>query len=48
MIAFYPAHMDACFVDDEVARAQPGAFYGGWITNDIVGPFKGAPGTNGW
>lgn len=48
MVAFYPARMDNCFVDDEPAHAQPGGFYGGWITNDIVGPFKGAPGTNGW
>jgi uncharacterized protein (DUF427 family) len=48
MVAFYPALMDACFVDDERARAQPGGFYGGWITNDVVGPFKGVPGTNWW
>jgi hypothetical protein len=48
MVAFYPALMDACFVDDERARAQPGGFYGGWITRDVVGPFKGAPGTNWW
>jgi len=48
MVAFYPARMDACFVDEEPARAQPGGFYGGWITDDVVGPFKGAPGTDGW
>ena len=48
MVAFYPALMDACFVDDELAQAQPGGFYGGWITQDVVGPFKGAPGTNWW
>ena len=48
MVAFYPALMDACFVDDERARAQPGGFYGGWITSDVVGPFKGVPGTNWW
>lgn len=48
MVAFYPALMDGCFVDDEPARAQPGGFYGGWITSDIVGPFKGAPGTSQW
>lgn len=47
-IAFYPAPMDACLVDGEQARPQPGRFYGGWITNDVVGPFKGEPGTTGW
>jgi uncharacterized protein (DUF427 family) len=46
--AFYGHLMDACFVGDERARPQPGSFYGGWITNDIVGPFKGEPGTAGW
>jgi uncharacterized protein (DUF427 family) len=40
-IAFYPGKMDACFVDDERVEPQPGDFYGGWITHDIVGPFKG-------
>ncbi len=47
-VAFYPSAMEACFVDGERVRAQEGDFYGGWITNDIVGPFKGAPGTRGW
>ena len=47
-IAFYPAAMDACFVDEEQVTAQPGGFYGGWITDRIVGPFKGAPGSMGW
>ena len=47
-LAFYPSKMDACFVGDEQVRAQPGDFYGGWITSDIVGPFKGSPGTMGW
>ena len=40
--------MDACFVDDERVVAQPGDFYGGWITSDVVGPFKGERGTSGW
>ena len=48
MVAFYPALMDACFVDDELVLPQPGGFYGGWITSDVVGPFKGTPGTNWW
>lgn len=46
-LAFYPRHLE-CFVDDESVRAQPGGFYGGWVTDDIVGPFKGEPGTQGW
>ncbi len=45
-IAFYPAKVDACFVDEERVEAQPGDFYGGWITSDVVGPFKGADGTS--
>ncbi len=47
-IALYPGRMDACYVDDEQVQAQSGDFYGGWITSDIVGPFKGGPGTLGW
>ena len=47
-LAFYPALMDACYVDGERVKPQPGGFYGGWITSDIVGPFKGEPGTQGW
>jgi hypothetical protein len=46
--AFYPARMEACYVGEERARPQPGSFYAGWITEDIVGPFKGEPGTMGW
>lgn len=47
-VAFYAAPMDACLVNGEVARPQPGNFYGGWVTDDIAGPFKGEPGTMGW
>ena len=47
-IAFYPALMDACFVYGERVTPQPGQFYGGWITSDVVGPFKGEPGTEFW
>lgn len=47
-LAFYPGLMDACYVDGEKVRAQEGDFYGGWITSEIEGPFKGAPGTHGW
>ena len=47
-IAFYPGLMDECLVNGEKAKPQPGNFYGGWITEDLVGPFKGAPGTLFW
>jgi uncharacterized protein (DUF427 family) len=47
-VAFYPGRMDACYVDGEQVQAQSGDFYGGWITHDIVGPFKGQPGTTFW
>lgn len=47
-LAFYATRVDACYVDDERVRPQAGDFYGGWITNNIVGPFKGPSGTWGW
>lgn len=47
-IALYPGRMDKCTVDGEVVMPQEGGFYGGWITSNIVGPFKGAEGTWGW
>jgi uncharacterized protein (DUF427 family) len=47
-VAFYPGLMDACYVDGEQVEPQPGGFYGGWITKEIVGPFKGGPGSWGW
>ena len=37
-----------CFVDDELVEPQPGGFYSGWITRDVVGPFKGIEGSWGW
>ena len=46
--AFYPGRVDAAWLDDERVLAQTGDFYGGWITAQLVGPFKGAPGTLGW
>ncbi len=46
--AFYAGRVDACYVDDELVQAQPGNFYGGWITAKVVGPFKGGPGSWGW
>ena len=47
-LAFYAGKVDACSVDGEFVKAQPGDFYGGWITSHVRGPFKGAPGTLGW
>ncbi len=47
-IAFYARAMDGCFVDGVRVTPQPGEFYGGWITPDLAGPFKGAPGSMGW
>jgi uncharacterized protein (DUF427 family) len=46
-LSFYPAHI-ACFVEDERVQPQSGGFYGGWVTKEIVGPFKGTPGTQWW
>jgi len=47
-IAFYAAPFDGCFVDGERVVPQPGGFYGGWITTDLAGPFKGVPGSRFW
>jgi hypothetical protein len=44
--AFYPASVE-CFVGATRVRPQPGGFYGGWVTPEIVGPFKGEPGVDG-
>jgi uncharacterized protein (DUF427 family) len=47
-LAFYAGRVDACYLGDERVTPQPGNFYGGWITAEIEGPFKGEPGTEGW
>jgi uncharacterized protein (DUF427 family) len=47
-VAFYPGRVERALVDGEPARPQAGGFYGGWITAEVVGPFKGEPGTLGW
>ncbi len=47
-VAFYPGRVDAAWVGEERIEAQEGDFYGGWITADLVGPFKGPLGTLGW
>ncbi|WP_156447574.1 DUF427 domain-containing protein, partial [Blastomonas sp. CCH1-A6] len=47
-VAFYAGPFDSCTVDGETVIPQPGAFYGGWITSNYAGPFKGGPGSMGW
>lgn len=46
--AFYAQSLDECWVDDERVDPNEGSFYGGWITANVTGPFKGASGTLGW
>lgn len=47
-VAFYPQLADEITLDGQIVTAQPGRFYGGWVTDEVVGPFKGAPETMGW
>jgi uncharacterized protein (DUF427 family) len=47
-VALYAHAVDQVTVDGETVRPQPGGFYGGWVTDDVVGPFKGGPGSMGW
>jgi uncharacterized protein (DUF427 family) len=47
-LAFYPQRVEACYLGDERVAPNDGDFYGGWITSDVRGPFKGAPGTRHW
>jgi uncharacterized protein (DUF427 family) len=47
-LAFYAAPFDSVSIDGEPVRPQPGGFYGGWITGDVAGPFKGVPGSQFW
>ncbi len=46
-LSFYPARVD-CYVGEHRVEPQPGGFYGGWVTPEVVGPFKGEPGTGNW
>ncbi len=46
-LSFYPAKLE-CTVAGQLVRPQPGGFYGGWVTDEIIGPYKGEPGTGGW
>ena len=47
-VAFYPGRVDECNLGDERVRPQGGTYYGGWVTDEIVGPYKGEPGTESW
>jgi uncharacterized protein (DUF427 family) len=47
-IAFYAGKIEEAFVDGERVTPQAGSFGGGWITSDVVGPFKGEPGSWSW
>ena len=47
-LAFYAGPFDRCSVDGEAVMPQPGDFYGGWISRNLAGPFKGGPGSRGW
>ncbi len=47
-LAFYAGKMSVCFVGDVQVIPQPGDFYGGWVTPNLTGRIKGAPGTRHW
>lgn len=46
--AFYAQLADECWIDDERIAPNEGSFYGGWITANVTGPFKGGPGSAMW
>jgi hypothetical protein len=37
-----------CTIDGQQVLPQPSGFYGGWITPELAGPFKGEPGSESW
>jgi uncharacterized protein (DUF427 family) len=47
-LSFYPRRMDACWVGENRVTPQPGLYYGGWVTPNLVGPFKGVPRSEAW
>jgi uncharacterized protein (DUF427 family) len=47
-LSFYPRRVDGCYVGEHRVTPQPGFYYGGWVTPDLVGPFKGVPGSEAW
>ena len=46
-LAVYPGRL-SCWLGGVEVSSQPGDFYGGWVTPEIRGPFKGERGTGGW
>jgi uncharacterized protein (DUF427 family) len=46
-LCFYPGRIE-CYIDGERVSPQEGGFYGGWVTDNIVGPWKGTPNTGHW
>lgn len=46
-LAVYPGRL-SCSLGGVAVSPQAGDFYGGWVTPDVIGPFKGEPGTGGW
>jgi uncharacterized protein (DUF427 family) len=46
-VAFHPGRV-SCFVERETVYPQPGGELGGWVTREIIGPFKGGAGTDDW
>ena len=47
-LGFHPARVDACWVGHQRARPIADTDAPGWVTPNLVGPFKGAPGTEDW
>ncbi|MFN8129626.1 MAG: DUF427 domain-containing protein [Candidatus Nanopelagicales bacterium] len=47
-VCFYPQRLDLCEVAGEAVTPLASPFYGDWPTSRIVGPYKGAPGTEWW
>ena len=47
-VSFYSSKFNKCLVNNCLVLNQPGDFYGGWITSDLIGPFKGTKGTEEW
>jgi len=46
-VALYARDL-TCTVGGLPVTPQPGGFYGGWVTPDLAGPFKGEAGSEGW
>lgn len=45
--AFYPGVL-SCYIGDEQVQPQPGGYYGGWVTGNLMGPIKGEPNSHDW